>query len=134
MRILIIEDSDSISRMIEALVSGRGHIVQTAASGTRGLELAFANVPDVVLLDLNLPGSFDGYEVCARLRGQASTKSVPIIIISALEDDEAKTRALEAGANAYYTKPFSPMALLKEIEGVRSRSDGSMPVPQKVPE
>jgi DNA-binding response OmpR family regulator len=129
MRILIIEDSDSISRMIEALVSGRGHIVETAASGTRGIELAFANAPDVVLLDLNLPGSFDGYEVCTRLRAQPDTKSVPILIISAMEDEESKTRALNAGANAYYTKPFSPMALLKEIEGVRSRSDGSMPVP-----
>ncbi len=129
MRILIIEDSDSISRMIEALVSGRGHIVETAASGPRGIELAFANAPDVVLLDLNLPGSFDGYEVCTRLRAQPTTKSVPILIISALEDEESKTRALNAGANAYYTKPFSPMALLKEIEGVRSRSDGSIPVP-----
>jgi DNA-binding response OmpR family regulator len=121
MRILIIEDSDSISRMIEALVGARGHIVATAASGVRGVELALENVPDVVLLDLNLPGSFDGYEVCRRLRENERTTATPILIISALDDDESKRRAMEAGANAYYTKPFSPMALLKEIEGLRGR-------------
>ncbi len=121
MRILIIEDSDSISRMIEALVSGRGHVVTAVPSGSKGLELAFANVPDVVLLDLNLPGSYDGYEVCRRLRAEPLTKSIPVLIISALDDEESKRMASEAGANGYYTKPFSPMALLKEIESVRTR-------------
>src|SRR5688572_869592 len=110
MRILIVEDSDSISRMIEALVAGRGHEVETAVSGARALELAFSTTPEVVLLDLNLPGSYDGYEVCRRLRADERTKTVPVVIISALDDSEAKQRALEAGANAYYTKPFSPTA------------------------
>ena len=122
MRILIIEDSDSISRMIEVLVSGRGHEVVAVPSGARALEVAFAAPPEVVLLDLNLPGSFDGFEVCRRLRADALTKDVPILIISAMEDDESKRRALEAGAAAYYTKPFSPMALLKEIESVARQS------------
>ena len=121
MKILIVEDSDSISRMIEALVAGRGHQVTTAASGARGMEIALTQLPDVVLLDLNLPGSFDGFEVCRRLRSEPLTRSVPILIISALDDEESKQRALAAGANTYYTKPFSPMALLKEIEGVRAR-------------
>ena len=121
MRILIIEDSDSISRMIEALVSGRGHQVTAAPSGAKGLEIAFREIPDVVLLDLNLPGTFDGYEVCARLRAEPLTRSIPILILSATEDEESKRRAIEAGANGYYTKPFSPMALLKEIESVRTR-------------
>ena len=125
MRILIIEDTDSIRRMIEALVSARGYAVDAVANGAKGLEIAFEKVPDVVLLDLNLIGSYDGFEVCARLRANPLTKSVPVIVISALSDEESKKRASDAGCNAYYTKPFSPIALLKEIESLRVRQRSS---------
>jgi DNA-binding response OmpR family regulator len=121
MRILIIEDSDSIRRMIEALVSARGFDVTAVPTGAKGLDVAFATVPDVVLLDLNLPGSYDGYEVCRRLRTSALTRTVPIVIITAMDDADSKRRALEAGASAYYTKPFSPTALLKEIDSFKRR-------------
>ena len=122
MRILIVEDSNSVSKMIEALVKGRGHQVETAASGPRALELAFTTDPELILLDLHLSGSYDGFEVCRRLRADPRTLTVPVVVISALDDSESKQQALEAGASAYYTKPFSPMALLKEIEGFQSRS------------
>jgi DNA-binding response OmpR family regulator len=125
MRILIVEDSDAIRRMIEALVSGRGFEVTAVPTGSKGLELAFANIPDVVLLDLNLPGSYDGFEVCRRLRENPLTRGVPVIIITAMADAESKRRALEAGASAYYTKPFSPTALLKEIDSLRVRQHSS---------
>jgi DNA-binding response OmpR family regulator len=121
MRILIIEDSDSIRRMIEALVSARGYEVDATANGAKGLELAFEKVPDVILLDLNLIGSYDGFEVCARVRANPLTRATPVIVISALADEESKKRATDAGCNAYYTKPFSPIALLKEIESLRVR-------------
>lgn len=122
MRILIVEDSDSVSKMIEALVKGRGHQVETAASGPRALELAFTTSPELILLDLHLSGAYDGFEVCRRLRADPRTSTVPVVIISALDDSESKQRALESGASAYYTKPFSPMALLKEIEGFQTRA------------
>lgn len=122
MRILVIEDSDSIRRMIETLVSSSGHEVVAVSNGAKGIDAALAHVPDVVLLDLHLPGSYDGYDVCERLRADPLTHAVPIIIITAMTDDEAKVRALEKGATAFYTKPFSPTALLKELEGIRSRS------------
>ena len=121
MRILIVEDSDSICRMIEALVSARGYEVVSAASGAGGLELAFEKTPDVVLLDLNLPGSFDGYDVTRRIRENELTKNVPVIIISAMTDEDSKRKALEAGASAYYTKPFSPISLLKEIDSFKAK-------------
>jgi CheY-like chemotaxis protein len=65
---------------------------------------------------LMMPGQFDGFEVCRRLRADVATESIPIIVITAMDDDAARRRATEAGANAFYTKPFSPIALLKEIE------------------
>ena len=118
MRILIVEDSDSIRYMIETLVSARGHEVEAVSTGAKGIQAALARVPDAVLLDLHMAGSFDGFDVCKKLRESDETRAVPIIVISALTDPESKKRALEAGATAYYTKPFSPTALLKELESL----------------
>jgi len=116
MRILVVEDQDSIRRMIEALVQARGYKVTAASSGAKALDLALTEPPELVLLDLMMPGQFDGFEVCRRLRADPTTRAIPIIVITAMDDDAARTRATEAGANAFYTKPFSPIALLKEIE------------------
>jgi len=120
MRILVVEDQDSIRRMIEALVQARGYDVTAVASGTKAIDVAMTQPPDLVLLDLMLPGQYDGFEVCRRLRGDPSTSKVPVVVISALDDDNSRARATQAGATAYYTKPFSPIALLKEIERLRT--------------
>ena len=126
MRILVIEDSDSIRHMIEALVSARGHEVEAVSTGAKGIDAAMARPPEVILLDLHLPGAFDGFAVCRALREVDETRQVPIIIISAMTDDESKERALEAGASAFYTKPFSPTALLKELESVPARESAKL--------
>jgi CheY-like chemotaxis protein len=116
MRILVCEDQDSIRRMIEALVQARGYQVTAVASGAKALDVALTTPPDVVLLDLMLPGQYDGFEVCRRLRADPTTRAIPVVIISALDDDDSRARATQAGATAYFTKPFSPIALLKEID------------------
>jgi CheY-like chemotaxis protein len=121
MRILVCEDQDSIRRMIEALVQARGYEVTAVASGAKALDVALTNPPDLVLLDLMLPGQYDGFDVCRRLRADPKTQDIPVVIISALDDDDARARATQAGAAAYYTKPFSPIALLKEIERLKNR-------------
>jgi len=119
MRILVVEDQDSIRRMIEALVVARGYEVTAVGTGTKAIDVAATDPPDMVLLDLMIPG-YDGFEVCRRLRSDPRTQSTPILIISALDDPESRTKAAAAGATAFYTKPFSPMALLKEIERHRT--------------
>jgi DNA-binding response OmpR family regulator len=121
MRILIVEDADSIRHMIEALLTARGHAVVAVSNGVRGVEAALAAPPDVILLDLHLPGALDGFGVCRKLREEPATRDVPIVVISAMTDAGSKQRALEAGTTAYYTKPFSPTALLKEIESIPER-------------
>jgi CheY-like chemotaxis protein len=120
MRILVVEDQDSIRRMIEALVQARGYEVTAVSSGAKAIDVAMTNAPDMVLLDLNLPGQYDGFDVCQRLRSDPATRTVPVVIISAMDDDESRARATAAGATAYYTKPFSPIALLKEIDRLKS--------------
>jgi len=128
MRILIIEDSDSIRHMIETLVSARGHEVEAVGTGAKGIDSAALRTPDAILLDLHMPGAFDGFAVCKALREAEATREVPIIIISALTDDQSKQRAVAAGASAYYTKPFSPTALLKELETVPARESAKLRV------
>jgi DNA-binding response OmpR family regulator len=124
MRILIIEDTDSIRRMLQALVSARADEIVAVGTGEEGLDKAFATPPHVVLLDLGLPGLYNGLEVCSRLRADPKTRRVPIFIITASADRETEARAMKAGATRFFPKPFSPMAILKEIDGVR-RSLGS---------
>jgi len=120
MRILVVEDQDSIRRMIEALVQARGYQVTAVSSGAKAIDVDMTDAPDIVLLDLNLPGQYDGFDVCQRLRSDPATRTVPVVIISAMDDDESRARATAAGATAYYTKPFSPIALLKEIDRLKS--------------
>lgn len=128
MRILIVEDADAICGMIEALLTGRSYEVKTSRSGAKGLEEAHAWHPDVVLVDVDLPGAYDGIAVCQKLREDDATRDTPVVIISAASDDEMKRRADEAGASAFYAKPFSPSSLLKEIETLARRS-GRFAVP-----
>ncbi len=116
MRILVVEDQDSIRRMIEALVQARGYSVTAVASGAKAIDVATTDPPDLVLLDLMMPGQYDGFDVCRRLRADPSTRKIPIVIITAMDDPDARARAKQAGATSFYTKPFSPIALLKEIE------------------
>ncbi len=106
--------------MIEALVQARGYQVTAVSSGAKAIDVAMTDPPDIVLLDLNLPGQYDGFDVCQRLRSDPGTRLVPVVIISAMDDDESRARATAAGATAYYTKPFSPIALLKEIDRLKS--------------
>jgi len=101
-------------------VQARGYDVTAVASGTKAIDVAMTSPPNLVLLDLNLPGQYDGFDVCQRLRSEPNTRTVPVVIISAMDDDDSRARATAAGATAYYTKPFSPIALLKEIDRLKS--------------
>ena len=118
MRILVCEDQDAIRNMIQTLVRASGHDVVGVASGAKAVELALSSTFDVVLLDLMLPGSLDGFAVCEHLRQNPSTAAVPIFVISALDHDAARARAAAAGATAFYAKPFRPLELLEHITRV----------------
>jgi CheY-like chemotaxis protein len=122
MRILVVEDADSIRRMIEALVQARGYAVTAVANGAKAIDTVLTQKFDLVLLDLMLPGQYDGFDVCKRLKADPTTRNTPVVIISALDDPDSRRKAAEAGASAYYTKPFSPIALLKEIERLKAQA------------
>jgi DNA-binding response OmpR family regulator len=118
MRILLCEDQDAIRHMIETLVGASGHEVVGVALGAQAVELALAEHYDVLLLDLMLPGALDGFAVCERIRAGKATHDLPIFVISALDDPESRRRVLEAGATAFYSKPFRPLELLENINAL----------------
>ena len=126
MRILVCEDQDAIRHMIQTLVQASGHTVVGVATGAQAVEMALSERFDILLLDLMLPGALDGIAVCLRLRQHELTRELPIFIISALDDHASRARAKNAGATAFYSKPFRPLELLDEINRV-ARSSSKPP-------
>ena len=110
-RILVVDDEPSILRAVRTALTGNGYNVVTASSGEEALIVFQERRPDVVLLDLMLPG-IDGLTVCRDLRARSS---VPIIVLSALGEERDKVAALDGGADDYLTKPFGVEELLARI-------------------
>jgi DNA-binding response OmpR family regulator len=118
--ILVIEDDSSIRHALERGLTERGHSVQTAATGIAGLEGVLGDRPHLVLLDLGLP-DVDGLTVISMIR---AASSVPLIVITALDDDPTMVRALDAGADDYVVKPFSLDQVTARIRALMRRSQG----------
>ena len=123
--ILLVEDDPRIRQVLELALRDHGYEVRTAATGEQALDEVARRRPDVLLLDLMLPG-IDGLEVCRRLRAQG--KTVPIIMLTAKSEEIDKVLGLELGADDYITKPFSMRefrsrvkAALRRVELVRER-------------
>lgn len=119
-RILVIEDESNIQELIKYNLEKNGYKVILADNGTAGLNEALANVPDLILLDLMLPG-LDGLEVCKRLRADKRTRKVPIFMLTARGEELDKVLGLELGADDYITKPFSIKELIARIRAALRR-------------
>ena len=117
--ILIIEDEESIQNIIKAFLEDAGYTVVLAADGLEGIEQFRANKPDLVLLDLMLP-KIDGFAVCEILRKESH---VPIIMLTALDDEDSQMKGFDALADDYITKPFSMPVVMKHIEAVLRRAE-----------
>ena len=113
-KILVVDDEADILSLVKLILETEGYGVITSASGDRALELIQREVPDLVVLDLLMPGK-SGLEVCRILRNQGRTKHVPIVVLSALGRDVYVKLTKEAGADAHLTKPFTRTELLGEV-------------------
>jgi two-component system cell cycle response regulator DivK len=113
-RILVVEDQDDNRRILRDLLTASGYELIEAVDGEQGLTAAEQERPDLILMDIQLPG-IDGYEVTRRIKANEALRSIPIIAVTsyALSGDDQK--AFEAGCDAYVTKPFSPRQLLAKI-------------------
>ena len=120
--ILLIEDDGSIRSAITRALTDLGHVVSTSNTGMSGLEAAVDNAPDVVLLDLGLP-DIDGLQVLAMLR---AVSEVPVIIITASDDDADMVKALDGGADDYVVKPFGVEQVEARLRAVLRRSGSAV--------
>ncbi|MFG2292355.1 response regulator transcription factor [Streptomyces sp. NPDC048603] len=117
-RVLVVDDDPTVAEVVTGYLHRAGHTVDRAADGPAALEAAARNAPDLVVLDLMLPG-IDGLEVCRRLRAE---RLVPVIMLTARGDEDDRIAGLELGADDYVTKPFSPRELVLRVESVLRRS------------
>jgi two-component system cell cycle response regulator DivK len=113
-RILVVEDHEENRRILRLLLNSAGFELLEAETGEEGLALAASSRPDLILMDIQLPG-IDGYEATRRLKADPALRHIPIIVVTsyALSGDDAK--AFAAGCDAYVTKPFVPRQLLAKV-------------------
>lgn len=111
----MVEDDPDLVELLSFNLRTAGFIVATAADGIDVLKKARNSLPDLILLDLMLP-ELDGFAVCEILRRDSATASTPIVIVTAMSSPFARLTGLEAGANDYITKPFSPKQLIARIQ------------------
>ena len=118
--VLLVEDEDPLRRVMKDLLEREGYTVAEARDGIQALDQVDRHAPDIIMLDLNLPG-LDGYGVLAQLRSRPATRRIPIIVLTAKGDEDNEVRVFELGADDFLTKPFRARALSARLEAVLAR-------------
>ncbi|MEU9891403.1 response regulator transcription factor [Sphaerisporangium sp. NPDC051017] len=121
-RILVVDDDPTVAEVIVKYLERDGHVVESVGDGAEALRRALANPPDLLVLDLMLPG-MDGLQVCKKLRERWP---VPVIMLTALGEEIDRVVGLETGADDYVTKPFSPRELALRVQSVLRRAKGTL--------
>ncbi|NOX17283.1 MAG: response regulator transcription factor [Chlorobi bacterium] len=125
-KLLIVDDEPDISGLIVFNAEQAGYAVEAVYSGEDALKKARLEPPDLIVLDLMLPG-IDGLDVCRILKGDEKTSDIPILMLTAKGTEEDIIRGLELGADDYVTKPFSPLVLFARIKSVLRRKQSEIP-------
>ncbi len=125
MKILLVDDEDEKQFLLKTALSAYGHEFRSALSGREALHLLQAEVPDVILLDLNMPG-MDGHETCRRIRMNHRLEQIPVIILTASDAMPDKISSFDEGADEYLTKAMDPLEMEKRIQAVVRRYQQNM--------
>ncbi len=115
-KVLVVDDLEQNVRLLEAVLGSNGYDVRSASSGPDALERVREDVPDIVLLDIQMPG-MNGYEVCRRLREDPATQFLPVVMVTS-SDQEVRVNAIEAGADDFIIKPFNKQELLARVRSL----------------
>src|SRR6185437_6727260 len=116
-RILVVDDNPQNVALIRAQLERDGYVVSAATSGRQGIDAALSHPPDLILLDIMMPG-LDGYTVCARLKDADATRTVPIVMLTSLNDRADKIHALDVGADDFLSKPADRAELLARVRSL----------------
>jgi two-component system phosphate regulon response regulator PhoB len=120
-KVLVVEDERDIAALVSYHLTKEGYRVRTADTGQEGLDSMTADRPDLVILDLMLPGK-SGYEVLAEMRHRSELRQLPVVVLTARRDEADRVKGLELGADDYVTKPFSPRELVLRVSAVLRRT------------
>jgi DNA-binding response OmpR family regulator len=118
--VLLVDDEDDLRRVMRDLLEREGFTVQEARDGVQALDEVDRHAPDIIVLDLNLPG-LDGYGVLSHLRSRPATRDIPVIVLTAKGDEENEVKVFELGADDFLSKPFRARALAARLEAVLGR-------------
>jgi two-component system phosphate regulon response regulator PhoB len=124
--VLLVEDESDVVDLLRYNLNKAGFSVLIAGDGLLGLEMARKNRPEIIVLDLMLPG-MDGYSVCRALKQDSDTESLPVLMLTARGEPSERVRGLEIGADDYLTKPFSPRELVLRIQALLRRTRPRLP-------
>ena len=115
--VLIVDDQLSAREVLRGLLTGQGYHLVFAASGEEALRLARQSIPDVILLDVMMPG-MDGFEVCRRARSDPQLAEAPILLVTALDDRDSRLKGIQAGADDFISKPFDQHELRARVQTI----------------
>lgn len=117
-KILIVDDDPAVHFIIAPILAKEGFSVTSARNGEQGLQLALSTRPDLIILDVIMPGSIKGRELCAKIKAYDVLKSTPVIFLTAKDSDDDIKAELDAGAVTHLTKPIDPTQLLTVIKNI----------------
>jgi DNA-binding response OmpR family regulator len=130
-KILVIEDDPATSRLVDYALRHEGYQVFTAANGLEGIRKAHDEAPDLIILDVMLPG-MDGFEICHRLRSEPDTAKLPILMFSAKAQEIDKDTGLKVGADDYLPKPAAPSDIVSHVEALLTKKTQTATDQEKV--
>ncbi len=117
-RILVVDDLEANRRLLEALLTADYYEVLMATRGEEGVQLAKREKPDLILMDVMMPGGIDGYEACRRLKSMPETRHIPVVILTTLDDRDNRVRGLQSGAEEFLTKPIDDVQLMARVKSL----------------
>ena len=130
-RILVIEDDPATSRLVDYSLRHEGYEVLRASNGLEGIRKAISEAPDLVILDVMLPG-LDGFEICHRLKADAATARLPILMFSARAQEIDKATGLKVGADEYLTKPAAPAEIVGRVQKLLAKRGLTAPAKKNI--
>jgi two-component system cell cycle response regulator len=117
-RVLVVDDLEANRRLLQAKLTAEYYDVLTAQRGEEAVQRAKRELPDIILMDVMMPGGIDGYEACRRIKAQPETRHIPVVILTTLDDRDNRLRGLQAGAEDFLTKPIDEVQLLARVKNL----------------
>jgi len=117
-KILIVDDEEKVRKLVEVTLSVGKFEILHASTGEEALKLARENRPDIVLLDIMMPGELDGFDVCRLLKEDPQTRHIYVIMLTAKGQQGDKEKGVASGSDDYFVKPFSPVELMDKIDSL----------------